>query len=420
MLSIANRSAHFRRVTLGPSLAVACVAAACAAVQAQYAAQILNPPGASVSAAWGAYNGWQIGNAGGLSIQSAALWHGTPASAIPLNTSGTSISYGLGIGGSQQVGMANGVITGNAFHAFLWTGSAGAYVDLNPAGYDHSAAYATDGTYQAGQAASGGVIHAMLWSGSAGWAVDLNPAGYDTSHAYGAWNGQQVGIGTVGGVDHALLWSGSPTAFVDLNGSFDATDAYAMDGTYQVGSGAGAATGGETHALKWSGTAASVVDIHSAAYTLTVADGIGANVIAGYGSGPTTGYKTHALAWVGGIVIDLHNFLPAGYSSSYANGADLITGQVVGEATNSLNRTMAFMWTPVPRVRGDMDCDGVVNAFDIDGFVQAIINLAGWQAANPGCNTLNGDINCDGDVNAFDIDSFVLCLTNGGTCPSCP
>ncbi len=29
------------------------------------------------------------------------------------------------------------------------------------------------------------------------------------------------------------------------------------------------------------------------------------------------------------------------------------------------------------------------------------------------------DINCDGYVNAFDIDPFVQCLTGGG-CPACP
>jgi hypothetical protein len=330
------------------SFAVACVAATCAVVQAQYTAQILNPPGSSVSRAWGAYNGRQIGHAGGTSIQTAALWSGTPASAIPLGPPGYSISYGLGIGGNQQVGMASGAPTGNALHAMLWTGTAASYVDLNPSGHDHSVAYATDGQFQAGQAAAAGIIHAMMWSGSAVSAVDLNPIGYDSSHAYGAWNGQQIGIGTVGGVDHALLWSGSAASAIDLNGAFDATDAYAMDGTHQVGSGSGASTGGLGHALMWSGTASSVVDLNPAGISVSLADGIGAGVIAGYGSGSLTGNKTHALAWVGGSVIDLHSFLPSGYSNSYAYGMDPITGQIVGEAVNSLNRSIAFMWSPVP------------------------------------------------------------------------
>ncbi len=62
---------------------------------------------------------------------------------------------------------------------------------------------------------------------------------------------------------------------------------------------------------------------------------------------------------------------------------------------------------------GDMNCDGAVNAFDIDPFVLAVANPAGYQAAYPNCDIMNGDINGDGVVNAFDIDPFVLLLTGG-------
>ena len=60
---------------------------------------------------------------------------------------------------------------------------------------------------------------------------------------------------------------------------------------------------------------------------------------------------------------------------------------------------------------GDMNCDGEVNAFDIDPFVLALTDPAGYAAAWPDCNILNGDINGDGVVNAFDIDPFVKLLT---------
>ncbi len=66
----------------------------------------------------------------------------------------------------------------------------------------------------------------------------------------------------------------------------------------------------------------------------------------------------------------------------------------------------------------DMNCDGAVNAFDIDPFVLALTNPSGYVSAYPDCELLNGDINCDGAVNAFDIDPFVQCLTGG--CPPCP
>ncbi|MBU0718066.1 MAG: hypothetical protein KJ749_07450 [Planctomycetes bacterium] len=60
---------------------------------------------------------------------------------------------------------------------------------------------------------------------------------------------------------------------------------------------------------------------------------------------------------------------------------------------------------------GDLNCDGAVNAFDIDPFVLALTDPAGYAAAWPNCDIMNGDINGDGVVNAFDIDPFVDLLT---------
>jgi hypothetical protein len=60
---------------------------------------------------------------------------------------------------------------------------------------------------------------------------------------------------------------------------------------------------------------------------------------------------------------------------------------------------------------GDLNCDGAVNAFDIDAFVLAITDPAGYAAAYPACSYLLADCNGDGSVNAFDIDPFVALLT---------
>jgi len=319
----------------------------CASAHAQYTSKILNPPGSSVSHAYGAYNGRQVGSGGGAGIQTAALWSGTSASAVVLGpSSGGWQTWAWGIGGNQQMGMGSGSGTGFAFHALMWTGTQASMVDMHPAGYDVSAGYATDGTMQAGQAAVGGVIHAMAWSGTAASAVDLMPAGATESHAYGASAGRQSGVATFGGIEHGMLWSGSAASAVDLNGTLVSSLVNGMDATHQVG--AGELPGGVVHAMMWSGTAESVVDLNSAGYDQTGAEGVGAGVVAGFGIGTATGQKQHALAWVGGKTIDLHSFLPAGYSSSIAMGVDPITGQIVGEATNSLNRSIAFMWTPLP------------------------------------------------------------------------
>jgi hypothetical protein len=65
--------------------------------------------------------------------------------------------------------------------------------------------------------------------------------------------------------------------------------------------------------------------------------------------------------------------------------------------------------------RGDLNCDGLVNNFDIDPFVLALTNPAGYAAAFPNCDINQGDINGDNAVNNFDIDPFVACLTQA--CP---
>ena len=72
---------------------------------------------------------------------------------------------------------------------------------------------------------------------------------------------------------------------------------------------------------------------------------------------------------------------------------------------------------PQPAVqRGDADCDGTVNVFDIDPFVMALTDLPAYTAQY-GC-AANADCNCDGAVNVFDIDAFVSCMI--GECPDCP
>ena len=65
---------------------------------------------------------------------------------------------------------------------------------------------------------------------------------------------------------------------------------------------------------------------------------------------------------------------------------------------------------------GDMNCDGLVNNFDIDPFVLAISDPNAYGLAYPGCDILSADIDENGLVNNFDIDPFVQCLTGGG-CP---
>jgi len=64
-------------------------------------------------------------------------------------------------------------------------------------------------------------------------------------------------------------------------------------------------------------------------------------------------------------------------------------------------------------VRGDANCDGQINAFDIDAFVRALSDRPAWEAAYACDYLCANDCNGDGTVNAFDIDAFVRLLTGG-------
>jgi len=48
---------------------------------------------------------------------------------------------------------------------------------------------------------------------------------------------------------------------------------------------------------------------------------------------------------------------------------------------------------------GDLNCDGDVDPFDIDPFVLALTDPAGYASGLSGCNGQNADANDDGLVN---------------------
>jgi hypothetical protein len=67
-----------------------------------------------------------------------------------------------------------------------------------------------------------------------------------------------------------------------------------------------------------------------------------------------------------------------------------------------------------PCRRGDLNCDGLVNNFDIDPFVLVISDVAAYRALYTHCEPLNADINADRQINNFDIDPFVALIARGG------
>ncbi|MFO0974073.1 MAG: LamG domain-containing protein [Phycisphaerae bacterium] len=67
--------------------------------------------------------------------------------------------------------------------------------------------------------------------------------------------------------------------------------------------------------------------------------------------------------------------------------------------------------------KGDLNCDNIVNGGDVECFVTALLNPAGYSAACPNCNALNGDFNASASVTTADIPAFVQKLVFGSPSP---
>jgi len=59
---------------------------------------------------------------------------------------------------------------------------------------------------------------------------------------------------------------------------------------------------------------------------------------------------------------------------------------------------------------GDLNCDGAVDTADIDAFVLALVDPAGYTALLPDCDAMLADCNGDGAVDSADIDAVVQLL----------
>jgi hypothetical protein len=63
--------------------------------------------------------------------------------------------------------------------------------------------------------------------------------------------------------------------------------------------------------------------------------------------------------------------------------------------------------TELESSKGDVDCDGDVDAADVPAFVEALTEPAQYLIDFPGCDLENADINSDTQVDGRNIDGFV-------------
>jgi hypothetical protein len=324
-----------------------------------YQVTFLNPDG-WYSFGKGISGGIQVGYGAtvtDVNAQHALLWNNTAASFVDLHPAGFNTSMAYATSGPNQVGIAvfNSPVGEVLMHAQLWSGSAASAIDLNSAGLQNSQALGVSGANQVGSGtgpATGFAEHALMWTGSPNSLVDLNPSGYDRSVASAIVGSTVVGLGEpVGKSSHAMLWHGTSASAVDLNPiGFQSSIAYGLSDTLQVGSGTKSGVNG--HAYLWSGTAASAVDLNPPGYVNSQAAAVSGLTEVGFGSDgtvlPNGRMSVHALAWSGtaSSYVDLHNYLPPGFTLSFARGISE-DGTIIGEAYGP-NSVVAVMWTPVP------------------------------------------------------------------------
>jgi glucose/arabinose dehydrogenase len=88
---------------------------------------------------------------------------------------------------------------------------------------------------------------------------------------------------------------------------------------------------------------------------------------------------------------------------------------LVTNSNGSDTSAAATLSVTPPAGRGDTDCDGVVNYFDIDPFLLALVDPGAYILAHPNCPLSHADVDQNGSVDFFDIDPFLACLFSG--CP---
>ena len=229
--------------------------------------------------------------------------------------------------------------------------------------------------------------HATVWDPAGASGVDLHNAN-NNSRALACDGGRQAGEADNGqdfsgtynktfGSQHAVLWSGTAKSEIDLHsGPFSDSQANGISGAIQVGWGGNTkevqfASGGGIftvkqlikHAVMWMGTPSSIKDLHPAGYEESSLMAIGLLNANGIKVGwarplppgvppgtPLTAFQQfgmkHAMVWTATGVIDLHQFLPPDFVTSYALGVDPITQQIVGGAQRATDpQPTPYVWT---------------------------------------------------------------------------
>lgn len=287
------------------------------------------PSGATTAMIMGATQYQQVGFVEEAGIRYGAIFYGNPSAPLVLKPAQYSDFTLLGTDNQHQVGNGVPVSSPNGMgHALLFSGTADSAVDLHPATFFRTVAWAVSGSQQVGYGSltDGGPDHPLLWTGTAASVLDLLPAGAEKGHAFAVRNGVQAGsVAAPGAKSHAAIWHGASSSFQDVNpAGFQSSGIAAISDKDYVGSGlpVGALPVGSvspSHALRWVGT--QVIDLHPAGMLASFASATdGKTQVGAYTKDSNTLFR--ACLWRGSSssFVDLHALLPPYYYQSQATG----------------------------------------------------------------------------------------------------
>jgi len=100
-------------------------------------------------------------------------------------------------------------------------------------------------------------------------------------------------------------------------------------------------------------------------------------------------------------IMGIYSFTVGDDGSLTMNGSGIVSTQGIAP------RSIA---TWIPRLKGDMNCDGIITNADIPGFIQALVDPAAYTANNPNCDITLADMNDSGVPDGDDVQPFVIIL----------
>jgi probable HAF family extracellular repeat protein len=348
----------------------------------------------------------------------------------------------------------SGVVTGvsatpdASTHGFVWDGGLTPMPPLGGDEQSHGFAITSSGDVAAMSYDLGELMtHGFVWNAGAVTPLgafapvaindDRVVAGYvsfdDT--AFGGWvdhaalwyDGQAHDLGTLGG-NFSYASAVSPTMQV-VGKSFTANDTACRAALWQAGVwhdlGTLGGSNGHAYDIDGSGRIVGVADRadglpHAFLFEIDAGGNVTARTDLGeLGGGTSCAYAINnhglivgssdgrAFLWDGAMV-DLNDLLPPGLpwrldTASAVNNA----GQIAGTGMLAGQRRGYLMTL---RDAGDMNCDGALDAFDIEPFILALVDPGSYPAQYPNCNLNLADVNDDGAVDAFDIEPFIQLL----------